>query len=190
MEEIHSQHIAWGVGQAQRWAGEYYVLWKVVEQLLPKAWGNPYFAWLLIGMCNYMVHLVKNMGFKPRFYNPVEGFVIEEDRVVRYLGCCIAKMLSGNGSSCDCWSTHDSLKADQPQKKQNNMSNISLITSPLHTWIQQFDFRHQLWQSLTSTQLSLRIQSTQLSWGDIFSLATPTQASLFSSMTPFLTIAE
>ena len=75
---------------------------------------------------------MKNQGYRPRYYNPAEGFVIEDDHVVRFFGCHIVRMLSGFPSINDCWSTGDSLRAVLVMKESVPLSAFQDMFRCLH----------------------------------------------------------
>jgi hypothetical protein len=47
----------------------------------------PFYEFVLSRMWNYMIHIMKNEGYKPRFYNPQGGITITADHVAHCFGC-------------------------------------------------------------------------------------------------------
>ena len=91
--------------------------WKVYEWMLPIIDGISFFDWLAARMRNYMTHLIKDAGYKCRYFNPEDGKVITGDNVCHFFGCHIARMLHGFPSIDDTWSTRDILDAVGPCKE-------------------------------------------------------------------------
>ena len=68
-------------------------------------------------MRNYMTYIMEHKGYKPKYYNPSKNVVITGDHVCRFYGICIGRMLSGNRSVEDIWSTRDAFSAVGPIKE-------------------------------------------------------------------------
>ena len=62
-------------------------------------------------MRNYMVHLIKTIGWKPYYYNPESDIIILGDHVAWFIGVQSACMLHGFLSVEDTWSSWDPLNA-------------------------------------------------------------------------------
>lgn len=86
----------------------------VFEWMLPKfTVGNTeqtYFQFIAARMRNYMLHIISTKGFKPKFYNPSKGVVIQDHHVARFFGVHLARMIAGFPSIDNTWSTRESLK--------------------------------------------------------------------------------
>jgi hypothetical protein len=122
--------------------------WKVNEWLLPTIGGNPYFEWLAARMRNYMVHLIRSKEYRPRYYNPAEGLVIEADHVTRFFGCHIARMLRGYPGIRECWSTRDLLDAVQLMKESMPRDAYEDMTRCLHFVDDWIDDDDEDWNSI------------------------------------------
>lgn len=69
---------------------------RVHDVLLPEIGGQKYYHWLTARMRHYMVHLIRNEGYKQRYYNPGKGKEILGHHVARYyFGVEICHMLRG-----------------------------------------------------------------------------------------------
>eukprot|EP00956_Cyclotella_meneghiniana_P044101 scaffold301830_cov89-Cyclotella_meneghiniana.AAC.2 len=61
-------------------------------------------------MRNYMLHIIRTKGFKPRYYNPmVDTKRIEAHHVARFYGVHMARMLRGFPSIEETWSSRESM---------------------------------------------------------------------------------
>jgi hypothetical protein len=65
----------------------------------------PFYKFDLARMRNYMIHIIKNEGYKPRFYNPQGGITILADHVACFCCCQHCHGRKGMQSIVDCWST-------------------------------------------------------------------------------------
>ena len=92
---------------------------KVFEWLLPR-YGEDgevsFWEFLAARMRNYMIHIMRTKGYKPKYYNPTpveecNKVTIDADHVARFFGCQMARMLRGFPSIEETWSTRESLDA-------------------------------------------------------------------------------
>ena len=64
-----------------------------------------------------MVFIMRNKGFKPRYFDPADDLVITGDHVHCFFGCQMGRMLRGFPSIEATWSTRESLSAIGPVKE-------------------------------------------------------------------------
>jgi hypothetical protein len=86
---------------------------KKIDWLLPTIGMQdvPFYKFVLARMQNYMIHIINNEGYKPRFYNPQGGITISADHVARFFLCQLCRGRKKMPSIVDCWSTQESLDA-------------------------------------------------------------------------------
>jgi len=85
--------------------------YKVMEWLLPDFDGESFWEWLAARMRNYMLYLMDEKEWKPRYYDPSVDNVILADHVTRFFGSQSSRMLRGFPSINKTWSTRESLDA-------------------------------------------------------------------------------
>ena len=93
---------------------------KVLEWTLPRFGDEEdeiLWDWQAVRMRNYMTYIMEHKDYKPKYYNPSKNIVITGDHICRFYGVCIGRMLSGNGSIADVWSTRDPFSAVGPIKE-------------------------------------------------------------------------
>ena len=78
-------------------------------------------------MRNYMIYITKHKAWKPKFYNPSAGVVITGDHVGRFHGVILARMLTGNRSIDDIWSTSHAFSANGPIKESMHQDDFKDI---------------------------------------------------------------
>ena len=84
----------------------------VFEWLLPTVGDEEGFYEFIAGrMRNYMIHIMKDMAFKPSHFDPYDEKHIKADHVTRFFGCQLVRAIKGLPSVKDCWSTRESLDA-------------------------------------------------------------------------------
>eukprot|EP00956_Cyclotella_meneghiniana_P038739 scaffold159386_cov22-Cyclotella_meneghiniana.AAC.1 len=83
---------------------------KVFEMLLPRFGEQTYFEFIAARMRNYMLHIVANKNYKPKFYKPALGKKIEADHVARFYGVHMSRMICGFPTIEETWSTREALK--------------------------------------------------------------------------------
>jgi hypothetical protein len=110
---------------------------KVFEWSLPLFGNNdevPLFEWQAARMRNYMTKIMKDpeIQFKPRYYKPDIDKVITSDHVARFYGCLIAKMLAGNPSIEQAFSTRDVFNAVEPMKEAMTKNAMQDLSRCLH----------------------------------------------------------
>ena len=81
---------------------------KVAEHLLPTFDNKTYWEFIAARMRNYMLHLIRTTGYKPRFY-PEQDKNIMGTHVARLFGAQHARMFRGYPSIDNTFSTRDSL---------------------------------------------------------------------------------
>ena len=79
------------------------------EWLLPRFGNSTYFEFVASRMRNYMLHIVRNKSYKPKYFNPLIGKKITADHVTRFYGVHIARMIKGFPTIEETWDTRDSL---------------------------------------------------------------------------------
>ena len=67
-------------------------------------------------MRNYILHIMDTQLYKPKYYNPDEGYIISGSDVARFYGFLLGCSLSGGGAITDLWPTRDDLSAYGPIK--------------------------------------------------------------------------
>ena len=93
---------------------------RVLEYTLPRfgeADDTILWEWQAARMHNYMTYIILQFGWKPKYYNPEKGIIITADHVCRFYGAMLGRMLSGNPSIDDMWSTRCAFKAVGPVKE-------------------------------------------------------------------------
>lgn len=73
------------------------------------------FQWQCDRMQNYLVHIMKDDGFKPKYFHP-ENNPIKPSHVARMYGAIVANCLYGNRSVEQIWSTREVFDAVEPIK--------------------------------------------------------------------------
>ena len=90
------------------------------------------FEWQAKRMRNYMTMLMDDEAnekpYKPRYYNPDKGRTITGDHVARFYGALLAKMLSGNPSNKQMFSTREIFDACEPVKNSMTLDAIKDLT--------------------------------------------------------------
>lgn len=64
-------------------------------------------------MMNYMDHIIQTDGFKPKYFDYAKGKTIAEDNVAQFFGVQAARMMKGNPSIDDMYSTRKNLDVVQ-----------------------------------------------------------------------------
>eukprot|EP00956_Cyclotella_meneghiniana_P043310 scaffold263758_cov139-Cyclotella_meneghiniana.AAC.1 len=82
---------------------------KVFDYCLPRFGDETYFQFIAARMRNYMLHLIRHKGYKPKYYNPLVDRKIEEHHVARFYGVHMARMLRGFPSIEETWSSRESI---------------------------------------------------------------------------------
>jgi hypothetical protein len=78
---------------------------KIFEWMLPTIReGESFWNFLAARMRLYMFYLMLG-GWKPRWFDPDKGTIIEDDHVARMFGCQQCRSIRGFPSIDDCWST-------------------------------------------------------------------------------------
>ena len=80
---------------------------KVVEHLLPRFGDETFWEWVAARMRSYTTHIIRTENYEPRFYDPSSDHVILRDHVCRFSGCQHARVLRGDSSIDNTWSTPD-----------------------------------------------------------------------------------
>ena len=70
--------------------------------------------------------------YKPRYYNPDKGRTITGDHVARFYGALLAKMLSGNPSNVQMFSTREIFDAVEPVKNSLTLDAMKDLSRCLH----------------------------------------------------------
>ena len=93
---------------------------KVLEWTLPTFGedNQTLFDWKATHMRNYMLHIMDTQLYKPKYYNPDEGYIISGSDVARFYGFLLGCSLSGGGAITDLWSTRDAFSACHPIKER------------------------------------------------------------------------
>ena len=66
---------------------------KVVDHLLPTFEGEGYYEWIAARARSYMLHIIRKLGWKPKYYNPSNDKVDLETHIARFFGVQITRML-------------------------------------------------------------------------------------------------
>jgi len=82
---------------------------KVVDHLLPRFEGEGYYEWIAARVRSYMLHIIRKLGWKPKYYKPSNDKVVLGTHIARFFGVQITRMLRGFPSIDDVWSTRESL---------------------------------------------------------------------------------
>ena len=82
---------------------------KVVDHLLPRFEGENYYEWIAARVRSYMLHIIRKLGWKPKYYNPSNDKVVLGTHIARFFGDQITRMSRGFPSIDDVWSTRESL---------------------------------------------------------------------------------
>ena len=82
---------------------------KVVEFLLPKSEGEGYHEWIAAHVRSYMVHIIRTLNWKPRYYNPSHNNVVLGNHVAWFFGVQPIQMLRGFPLIEEIWPTWESL---------------------------------------------------------------------------------
>jgi len=85
--------------------------YRIYKWMLPSFDGDSFYEFLAARMCNYMLHIIKEKGWVPKYYRPSDEKFILADDVSCFFGCQLARSLRGNPSIERCWSTRESLDA-------------------------------------------------------------------------------
>jgi len=85
--------------------------YRIYEWMLPSFDGDSFYEFLAARMRNYMLHVIKEKGWVPKYYRPSDEKYILADDVSRFFGCQLARSLRGNPSIERCWLTRESLDA-------------------------------------------------------------------------------
>jgi len=90
------------------------------------------FHWQAARMRSYMVKIMNDstISFKPRHFK--NGRVIEGHHVARYYGCCLARMLSGNPSIKQMYSSRSPYDAVETVKNCMTLDAMKDLTRCLH----------------------------------------------------------
>jgi hypothetical protein len=83
----------------------------IYEWMLRSFDGDSFYEFLAARMRNYMVHVIKEKGWVPKYYCPSDNKYILANNVSRFFGCQLARSLRGNPLIERCWLTWDSLDA-------------------------------------------------------------------------------
>ena len=105
---------------------------KVFRWALPRFGEDTLFEWQAARMRNYMTKLIKEEDYKPRFYKPDKGKVITGDHVARFYGCLLAKMLAGNPSDRQAFSSREVFNAVEPIKNSMTLNAVQDLKRCLH----------------------------------------------------------
>ena len=108
--------------------------YKVFQWLLPKYDDQSFWEFLAARMRNYMIHLMRSDGYKPRYYSPGPGKnrVITADHVARFFGCHMGRMLRGFPSIGGTWCTRDTIFAVPPVKESMTQDAYKDIYRCMH----------------------------------------------------------
>ena len=79
--------------------------------MLPLFDGDSFYKFLAARMRNYMLHVIKEKGWVPKYYCPSDKKYILADDVAHFFGCQLAQSLRGNPLIEQYWSTRESLDA-------------------------------------------------------------------------------
>ena len=85
------------------------------------------------------------INYKPRYYKPDANRLITADHVARYYGCLIAKMLAGNPSTKQMFSTRHIFDAVEPVKKSMTLDALKDMIRCLHFSDDWEDGRDEEW---------------------------------------------
>ena len=112
-----------------------YDLWKLFDEHGDIRFANVLewsLNWQATRMRNDMIYIMKHKAWKPKFYNPSTGVVITRDHVGRFHGLMLARMLTGNRSIDDIWSTRHAFSANGPIKESMPQDNFKDLRRCLH----------------------------------------------------------
>ena len=79
----------------------------VFQFCLPRYGDQSYFDFVAARMRNYMLHIIRTKGYKPKYYNPMIDRKIESHHVARFYGVHMARMLRGFPSMEETWSSRE-----------------------------------------------------------------------------------
>ena len=68
----------------------------IYKWMLPSFDGDSFYKFLAARMRNYMLHVIKEKGWVPKYYRPFDKKYILANDVSRFFGCQLARSLRGN----------------------------------------------------------------------------------------------
>ncbi|KAL3798584.1 hypothetical protein ACHAW5_000574 [Stephanodiscus triporus] len=104
----------------------------VFEWLLLTFGEEGFFEFVAGRMQNYMIHIMKDELFRPRYFDPMDKKYTQADHVARFFGCQLVRAIKGLSSVNNCWSTHEALDAVGTAKESMPRGAFSDMQQCMH----------------------------------------------------------